>query len=72
IPREAEATVLLNPSDEEIVKKMVNTFFEEAMMEYKKNDGGLKIELIKKEESFDKVFTKDFLAKIVNVILALS
>ena len=71
IPREAEATVLLNPSDEEIVKKMVNTFFEEAMMEYQKNDGGLKIELIKKEKSYDTVFTKDFLAKIVNVILAL-
>ena len=71
IPREAEATVLLNPSDEEIVKKMVNTFFEEAMMEYQKNDGGLKIELIKKEKSFDTVFTKDFLVKMVNVILAL-
>jgi dipeptidase D len=71
IPREAEATILLNPSDEEIVKKMVNTFFEEAMMEYQKNDGGLKIELIKKEKGFDKVFTKDFLVKIVNVILAL-
>ena len=71
IPREAEATILLNPSDEEIVKKMVNTFFEEAMMEYQKNDGGLKIELIKKEKSYDTVFTKDFLAKIVNVILAL-
>lgn len=71
IPREAEATVLLNPSDEEIVKKMINTFFEEAMMEYQKNDGGLKIELIKKEKSYEKVFTKGFLAKIVNVILAL-
>ena len=71
IPREAEATVLLNPSDEEIVKKTVNTFFEEAMMEYQKNDGGLKIELIKKEKSYEKVFTKGFLAKIVNVILAL-
>lgn len=71
IPREAEATVLLNPSDEEIVKKTVNTFFEEAMMEYQKNDGGLKIELIKKEKSYEKIFTKGFLAKIVNVILAL-
>lgn len=71
IPREAEATILLNPSDEKTARKMINTFFEEAMMEYKKNDGGLKIELIKKEKGFDRVFSKDFLAKIVNVILAL-
>ncbi|UCD71756.1 MAG: aminoacyl-histidine dipeptidase [Syntrophobacterales bacterium] len=71
IPREAEATILLNPSDEEAAQEIISNFFEEALMEYKKNDGGLKIELKKKGESFNKAFSKEFLAKIGNVILAL-
>ncbi len=71
IPREAEATILLDPSDTRRGNKIISEFVEEALTEYKENDGGLKIEFNKKEKSFDQVFTKDFIAKTVNVILAL-
>ena len=71
IPREAEATILLSPSDTEAARKIIDRFVEEAMMEYRKNDGGLEIGFTKKEKTFDRVFTNGFLAKIVDVILAL-
>ena len=71
IPREAETTILLKPSESEAAKNIVNQFVEEALIEYKKNDGGLKIELNRREKGFAKVFTRDFVAKLVNVILAL-
>ena len=71
IPREAEATILLAPSDIKRVKEIIDELVQEVLMEYKENDGGLKIEFRKKERGYDEVFTKDFLARTVNTILAL-
>lgn len=71
IPREAEATILLKPSDSEAAKNIVDGFIEEALMEYKRSDGGLKIEFKRGEKGFDRVYAKDFVAKLVCVILAL-
>jgi len=71
IPREAEATILVDPSDTKRTKKIIHAFVEEVLMEYRQSDGGLKIEFNNTEKSSDKVFTKGFLAKTVDVILAL-
>ncbi len=71
IPREADATILLNPSDMKRAKNVVSGFIEEVLAEYKKNDGGLRIEFNRKEKAFDKILTKTFGAKLIDVILAL-
>ena len=71
IPREAEALILINADDEKRVKDIVKGFIDEAMLEYKKIDGGLKITLEKSDKKPAKVFTKEFTQKIVNVVLAM-
>jgi dipeptidase D len=71
IPREAEATILLNPPDQERVEHVIDEFIEEASEEYAKNDSGLKIEFNREEKGYDQVLARDFVAKLVDVILAL-
>ena len=71
IPREAEATILLNPPDAERAEHGIDEFIEEALKEYRKNDSGLKIEFKRGEKGYDQVLTKGFVGKLVDVILAL-
>jgi dipeptidase D len=71
IPREAEAVILINPSDEKIALQIVNELCENIVNEYKTVDGGLKIILKKLNKHFPEVFTKPFTNNLINVILAM-
>lgn len=71
IPREAEAVILLNPSDEKKALEIVNEICENIVSEYKTVDGGLKIQLKKLNKHFPEVFTKPFTNNLINVILAM-
>lgn len=68
IPREAEVTLLIKDSDEAKVKKIADDFVNEALLEYKVNDGGLKVELNKKDGNYDKAFRRKFAQKILHVL----
>jgi dipeptidase D len=71
IPREAEAVILFNPSDEKKALEIVNEICENIVSEYKTSDGGLKIILKKLNKHFPDVFTKPFTVNLINVILAM-
>jgi dipeptidase D len=71
IPREAEAVILFNPSDEKIALQIVNDICEHIVGEYKTFDGGLKIILKKLNKHSPEVFTKHFTNNLISVILAM-
>lgn len=71
IPRETEAIILLNEVDEAKVKEIADAFVEEALLEFKTNDGGLNISLTKKDENYDQVFVKDLSDKVVDLLHAM-
>jgi dipeptidase D len=71
IPREAEAVILFNPSDEKKALEIVNDICENIVSEYKTVDGDLKIILKKLNKHFPDVFTKPFTVNLINVILAM-
>jgi dipeptidase D len=71
IPREAEAVILLNPSDEKLVIEKLNDLCAKIVDEYHKVDGGLKIQLKNLNKHFPEVFTKRFTKNLINVILAM-
>lgn len=71
IPREAEVILLIKEADEAKVKKVADEFVKEALLEYKVNDGGLEVELNKKEGNYDKAFRRKFAKKIIHVLNSL-
>jgi dipeptidase D len=71
IPREAEAVILFNPSDEKKALDIVNEICENIVSEYKTVDGDLKIILKKLNKHFPDVFTKPFTVNLINVLLAM-
>lgn len=71
IPREAEAIIFINEADESTIKNIADSFVKEALLEFKVNDGGLKVSLTKKETKHGKVFAKDFSDKVINLLHAL-
>ena len=71
IPREAEAVLLFDPAKENEVRKITDTVCKNIVNEYNKTDGGLKITLKKSENNYSEVFTKEFTANLINVILAM-
>jgi len=71
IPREAEAVILFNPSDEKKALEIVNEICENIISEYKTVDGDLKIILKKLNKHFPDVFTKPFTVNLINVLLAM-
>lgn len=71
IPREAEVIVLFDKSDTVRVKSIINEFIEDYLKEYKKNDGGLVIDLQNYELKDEKVYSTDFRNKIINTLLAM-
>lgn len=71
IPREAEAIIFMNESDEGKVKKIADDFIKEALLEFKVNDGGIKVTLTQKASDHKKVFAKNFSDKVVNLLHAL-
>src|SRR5690606_16082491 len=71
IPREAEAIIFMNESDESKVKKIAEEFVKEALLEFKANDGGIKVTLTQKATDRKKVFANNFSDKVVNLLHAL-
>ncbi len=71
IPREAEAIILFEESNEQDVRKIIDKFTKDILVEFKNVDAGIKISLTKKDKSFSEIFENKFLKKILNVILAL-
>ena len=71
IPREAETAVFFSSSNEKKAKEIIKEFVIDCLKEYKKNDGGLKIDLQPSKLTTDKVYTDSFRKKIINVLLSL-
>lgn len=71
IPREAEVVILFDKSNELKAKKKIEDFIVEALKEYKKNDGGLKIELLNSDNDAGKVYSAGFKKKLINTLLSL-
>lgn len=71
IPREAEAIVSIDKSQEENAKKIINDFQKDILNEFKTSDGGVKIVFSNSDVKADKVFTDDFKNKSLDTILAL-
>ncbi|MBN1301428.1 MAG: aminoacyl-histidine dipeptidase [Melioribacteraceae bacterium] len=71
IPREAETILMINPSDEVKVQKIINQFVNDTLLEFFKNDGGLNVTLARKDVSVKSVFSKKFTKKIIDTILAM-
>lgn len=72
IPREAEAIIYINPDTEAVIREILNEFTIETILEYKDTDPTIKITLDKKDDAeFQKVYTREFSKKIINVILSL-
>ncbi|RPI75963.1 MAG: aminoacyl-histidine dipeptidase [Ignavibacteriales bacterium] len=71
IPREAEATLLISEKDFSKIDKIIKDFETRAAKEFKTADAGLKINLKKVENKYQKVFEKDFSDRLINTLLAL-
>lgn len=71
IPREAEAIISIDPSNEKNAVQIVENFQKDVFNEYETSDGGLKITLQASDINVEKVFTSDFRNKIINTLLAL-
>ncbi len=68
IPREAETVIYIDPNNENRIMKIAKDFIPEMLLEYKKNDGGLKV-LFNKTETTKKPFTKDLSKRIKNLLI---
>ncbi len=71
IPREAEAVILIDPADEKKAKDFTKKYAADLLLEYAKNDGGLKINFTKVDEKINKVWKKKFTKRIVNALASL-
>ncbi|MCH8326041.1 MAG: aminoacyl-histidine dipeptidase [Bacteroidetes bacterium] len=71
IPREAEAIISIDTSNESNVIQIVENFQKDVFNEYKTSDSGLKIILQATDINVEKVFSNDFRNKIINTLLAL-
>ena len=70
IPREAEARILVNASDEKKIKKIIDKFIADYLHEFSKNDGGLEISLKKSSTKIETVFSKKFSTRLIRVLLS--
>ena len=70
IPREAEVTMLINPTDEIKVKEILQKFVADTLLEFSVNDPGLEILFSKKDSNAEKVFTKEFVSNLIKVLLS--
>lgn len=71
IPREAEAVILIDPKDENKIKKVIDQFVNDTLLEFQKTDGGLKIELEKSNSNVKKIMTKKLVNRLVKCLVAL-
>lgn len=72
IAREAEAVIFIKYEDEAVIRETINAFSIESVLEFKKTDKEIKITFdIHDHDVPSKVFKKDFVDKIIKVILAM-
>ena len=71
IPREAEAIIFLKDSDIKDIEKIIKDVEKTLVNEYKHSDSGVKINMMKVDQSFSKVFTRKFSDKILDILFAL-
>ncbi|MHB8854111.1 MAG: aminoacyl-histidine dipeptidase [Ignavibacteriaceae bacterium] len=71
IPREAEAIIFINSSEEKTIAGILREIQSEFLNEFNRADNRLKIEFNKCETDTKKVFTNNFKDKIINVLLSL-
>jgi len=71
IPREAEAIILINPSDEKKISKVLENVKKDFLNEFNKSDNKLNVEFRKNESNKKKTFSNDFKEKIITTLLAL-
>lgn len=70
IPREAEVTLLINPSDETFVKEKIEQFITEAKFEFKVPDPQVEVKFSKKDTTVAAAYTDEFAANLLNLIYA--
>ncbi len=70
IPREAEATILIKASDEKKIKKIIDRFIADYLLEFNKNDGGLEIGFTESSNEIETVFAKKFTSSLIRVLLS--
>jgi len=70
IPREAEVIILLNSEDEVKVKRIIDQFVSDTLLEFNVNDPGLEVIFEKRDSSNEKIFTKEFVSNLIKVLLA--
>ncbi len=70
IPREAEVTMLINPTDEIKVKEILQKFVADTFLEFSVNDPGLEILFSKKDSNAEKILTKEFVSNLIKVLLS--
>ncbi|MGE5401683.1 MAG: aminoacyl-histidine dipeptidase [Ignavibacteriales bacterium] len=71
IPREAEAIILLKESKEKKVLKLIKELGSQFQDEFKVTDGGVKIEMTKKEPGANKVFNRKLQKKMADILLGI-
>jgi len=71
IPREAEATIFIDPKDLTKLNKSIKIFVKNSLLEFKTVDPDLTIKLKKSKQNNSKVFKNDLTKKLLNVIVAL-
>lgn len=71
IPREAEVVILFDKKYENDAKSVISEFIEDYLKEYKKNDGGIKVELESCDLKSDNVYSDNFRIKIINTLLSM-
>ncbi|NLZ34424.1 aminoacyl-histidine dipeptidase [Clostridium isatidis] len=68
IPREADALIVINESDLDKVKELVNKWQEIFFNELKTQDPGVKVKVSEVKEEITEIFTKDSTEKAVNLL----
>ncbi len=74
IAREAEAVILIDPSNESSMREIINGFAIETSLEFKEADPEIKVIFEKcesPEKKYTKAFENDFTVKIINTLIAL-
>ncbi|ASW44011.1 aminoacyl-histidine dipeptidase [Clostridium isatidis] len=68
IPREADALIVINESDLDKAKELVNKWQEIFFNELKTQDPGVKVKVSEVKEEITEIFTKDSTEKAVNLL----
>jgi dipeptidase D len=61
---------MIAPEHETKVKEIADKFVKDALLEFNVNDPGLIVKFDKVENSVEKVFTKEFTNRLINILLA--